>query len=89
MAEPELLCPNCGKDLPAALGQHATDLLSGLVTCPHCGTQVTLREGAVGSPSSAYEEAAAAPPGRTEGAGTFAGNETFEELTDELRAKPQ
>ena len=85
----EYICPNCGKDLPAELGQHATDLVSALVTCPHCGSQVTLREGAVETPSGDYEEAAAAPPGRTEGRETFAGNETFGELTEELREKNQ
>jgi DNA-directed RNA polymerase subunit RPC12/RpoP len=83
----EYICPSCGKDLPSALGQHATDLVSGLVTCPHCGAEVTLREGAVESPSGDYVEAAAAPPGETEGAQTFAGNETFEGLTEELREK--
>lgn len=85
----DYICPNCGKDLPGALGQHATGLVSALVTCPHCGAQVTLREGAVESPSADYEEAAAAPPGRTEGTETFAGSETFEGLTEELREKDQ
>jgi predicted RNA-binding Zn-ribbon protein involved in translation (DUF1610 family) len=89
MADAEFLCPSCGKDLPAAIGQHSPDMLSGLVTCPHCGAQVTLREGAVEAPSSGYEEAAAAPPGRTEDGETFAGSETFEGLTEELRQKPQ
>jgi predicted RNA-binding Zn-ribbon protein involved in translation (DUF1610 family) len=87
MTDAEFLCPNCGKDLPAAMGQHSTDLLSALVTCPHCGAQVTLREGAVESPSPAFEEAAAAPPGRTEDGDTFAGSETFDGLTEELRDK--
>jgi predicted RNA-binding Zn-ribbon protein involved in translation (DUF1610 family) len=85
----EFMCPSCGKELPAALGQHATDLVSGLVTCPHCGAQVTLREGAVETPSGDFEEAEAAPPGRTEGAETFAGNENFAELAEELREKDQ
>jgi predicted RNA-binding Zn-ribbon protein involved in translation (DUF1610 family) len=89
MTDAEFMCPSCGKDLPAAIGQHSTDLLSGLVTCPHCGAQVTLREGAVEAPSPAYQEAAAAPTGRTEGRETFAGNETFEGLTEELEQKPQ
>lgn len=83
----DYICPNCGKDLPSELGQHAPDLVSGLVTCPHCGAQVTLREGAVEAPAGGYEEAAAAPPGRTEGRETFAGNETVGELKEELREK--
>ncbi len=83
----DYVCPSCGKELPSELGQHATDLVSALVTCPHCGAQVTLREGAVETPSGDYEEAAAAPPGRTEGTETFAGNETFGELKEELQDK--
>jgi predicted RNA-binding Zn-ribbon protein involved in translation (DUF1610 family) len=84
---PDYVCPNCGGALPAAMGQHATDLVSGLVTCPHCGAEVTLREGAVESATGDYEPAAAAPPGRTEGTEGFAGNETFGELTEELQDK--
>ena len=86
----EYISPSCGKDLPSAMGQHATDLVSGLVTCPHCGAEVTLREGAVESPSGDYVEAEAAPPGRTESTEStdeFAGNETLEGLTEELREK--
>jgi len=83
----EYVCPSCGKDLPSALGQHATDLVSALVTCPHCGAEVTLREGAVESPSGDYAAADAAPPGRTEGTDTFAGNDNFTELTEELEEK--
>jgi predicted RNA-binding Zn-ribbon protein involved in translation (DUF1610 family) len=83
----EYVCPSCGSDLPSALGQHASDLVSALVTCPSCGAQVTLREGAVEAPSGDYEAAAAAPPGRTEGTDTFAGNDTFGELTEELQDK--
>jgi len=83
----ELVCPNCGKDLPGAMGQHASDLVSGLVTCPHCGASVTLRDGAVESPSGDFETAAAAPPGRTEGSDSFAGNENFGDLAEELGEK--
>jgi DNA-directed RNA polymerase subunit RPC12/RpoP len=83
----EYICPSCGKDLPSALGQHATDLISALVTCPHCGAEVTLREGAVESPSGNYAEADAAPPSRTEGSDEFAGNETIEALAEELQEK--
>ena len=83
----EYICPTCGKVLPSELGQHAPDLVSALVTCPNCGAQVTLREGAVEAPSEDYEQAAAAPPGRTEGQEAFAGNETFSELREELEDK--
>ena len=83
----EYICPSCGKELPSEMGQHATDLVSGLVTCPHCGAEVTLREGAVESPSGDYAEAEAAPPGRTEGTDEFAGSDTMEGLTEELQEK--
>jgi DNA-directed RNA polymerase subunit RPC12/RpoP len=83
----EYICPSCGKELPSAMGQHATDLVSALVTCPHCGAEVTLREGAVESPSGDYAQAEAAPPGRTEGIDEFAGNETVEGLAEELQEK--
>ncbi len=83
----DYICPNCGKDLPSELGQHAPDLVSALVTCPHCGAEVTLREGAVETPSGDYEPAAAAPPGRAEGTETFAGNETLDQLKQELQDK--
>ncbi len=85
----EYICPNCGNELPSEMGQHASDLVSALVTCPSCGASVTLREGAVETPSGDYETAAAAPPGRTEGTETFSGNETFGELKEELREKSQ
>jgi len=85
----EFLCPSCGKELPAALGQHSTDLVSGLITCPHCGAQVTLREETGESRSGDFEEAEAAPPGRTEGESSFAGSENFAELAEELREKDQ
>ena len=83
----EYICPSCGNELPSEMGQHAADLVSALVTCPNCGAQVTLREGAVESASGDYETAAAAPPGQTEGTETFAGNETFGELKEELQEK--
>jgi len=36
----EVKCPNCGREVPEELGQHATTPVSGLVTCPHCGAEV-------------------------------------------------
>ncbi len=83
----EYICPSCGKDLPSEMGQHATNVVSGLVNCPHCGEPVSLREGAVESPSDDYTEAEAARPGRTEGTDEFAGSETIEGLTEELKDK--
>jgi uncharacterized Zn finger protein (UPF0148 family) len=43
-------CPNCGRDLPGGLGQHSLALVSGLVTCPHCGAEVKLERGDSASP---------------------------------------
>ena len=82
-------CPSCGTEIPAALGQHADNLVTGLVTCPKCGASVTLREGPDDEPVSGdYERADAAPPGRTEGADTFSGAETIEELADDVKDEP-
>ncbi|MDP9070415.1 MAG: hypothetical protein M3N68_03845 [Actinomycetota bacterium] len=82
-------CPSCGNELPSEMGQHADDLLSARVTCPHCGTASTLREGDVDVPSGDYEQATAAPPGRVEGTESFSGRETVADVAEELRDKPQ
>lgn len=85
----EQTCPGCGTDLPEALGQHAEDLVTGLVTCPTCGASVTLREGPDDEPASGdFERAEAAPPGRTEGTDSFSGQETMQDLAEELKDKP-
>ncbi len=84
-------CPNCGEELPPELGQHATNLVSDSVTCPHCGASVHLggegdqqpTDGAGGD----VERAAAAPPGRTEGDTSFSGHEDLEGVADELERK--
>jgi endogenous inhibitor of DNA gyrase (YacG/DUF329 family) len=94
----EVKCPNCGRELPSELGQHALTPVSGLVTCPHCGEQVHLPGSAA---SGASEEQAGAPGPGSEGAerpsGTvagnggqresFAGNESIADLKDELKDK--
>lgn len=82
-------CPACGNPLPSELAQHADNLEVGLVTCPSCGAGVTIAKGADDTVSTQFERADAAPPGRTEGGETFAANETFAELKDELDDKPQ
>ena len=81
-------CPNCGNDLPDEMGQHADDLLTGRVTCPHCGETSNLREGDVDAVGVDYERATAAPPGRTEDAESFSGEEDMAGVAEELRAKP-
>jgi hypothetical protein len=85
-------CPSCGNEVPYETGQHAQTPSAGLVTCPHCGASVTLdKPGAepddAGEPAGAVERAEAAPPGRTEGRETFAGEETVEGVMDELEEK--
>lgn len=83
-------CPSCGEELPAELGQHARNLLTGTVDCPHCGASVDLRSGPGEQPGAAEgaETADAAPPGRPEGEASFSGQETIEGLADELDDKP-
>ena len=82
-------CPSCGNTVPAELGQHAESLVSGSVTCPHCGATVGLRDDQTAAEPGDVARAAAAPPGRPEGTEDFSGNETFEGLVDELEGKPQ
>lgn len=85
----ETTCPNCGNTVPDELGQHAGSLVSGSVSCPSCGTQVTLRDGSSEPRSGDYERAAAAPPGHTEGDESFSGHETGSGLAEELREKSE
>ena len=79
-------CPNCGRDLPSELGQHAVTPVSGLVTCPHCGQEVHIQGpeasggGGASAPSSSSEAA-------SEGKESFSGHETVEGLKDELEKK--
>jgi hypothetical protein len=79
-------CPNCGNEIPEETGQHALTPAADVVACPHCGEHVSLepREGGKGP----VERAEAAPPGRTEGRETFAGEETIDGVIDELSEKP-
>lgn len=81
-------CPKCGKDVPDELGQHAGGLIRGTVDCPHCGASVNLREEAGGEAGGDVERTTAAPPGRTEGEDSFAGNASAHEVLEELRDKP-
>lgn len=85
----EQTCPACGTELPPELGQHADDLVTALVTCPQCGAAVTMREGPDDEAASGdYARAEAAPPGRTEDTDSFSGQDTMEEVADELKDKP-
>ena len=90
---PDTQCPNGGRDVPAETGQHALTPSAGVVTCPHCGAEVTLdRPGAeaqdqTAAPSGNVERAEAAPPGRTENRETFAGEETVAGVMEELSEK--
>lgn len=87
-----LTCPSCGNELPSDVGQHAATPSAGVVVCPHCGSHVMLdKVGAEADdalePKGPVERAAAAPPGRTEGRETFAGEETVEGVMEELSEK--
>ena len=82
-------CPKCGGALPSELGQHSVTPITGLVTCPHCGAEVELREpGTDEGSSGTFERTDAAPPGRTEGRDTFSGQEELDDLRDEVQEKP-
>jgi endogenous inhibitor of DNA gyrase (YacG/DUF329 family) len=81
-------CPNCGRDLPSELGQHAITPVSGLVTCPHCGHEVHIQgaeaSGGGGASAPADSGASGAGSGSQE---SFSGHETVEGLKDELENK--
>jgi hypothetical protein len=68
-------CPECNGELPEELGQHSVAPLSGLVTCPHCGAQVSLDKpaGAEGAEGGHKE--------------SFSGHETLEGVMDEVDGK--
>jgi len=84
----EVNCPNCGREVPQELGQHAATPVSGLVTCPHCGAEVKLE--ALGdhdvSGGASGPKAKAATGGEHD---SFSGNETIEDLKDELKEKQE
>ena len=78
----DVKCPNCGRDLPSELGQHAITPVSGLVTCPYCGEEVHIQgPDAGGSGGSGSAEAG------SEGKESFSGHETVEGLKEELKGK--
>jgi endogenous inhibitor of DNA gyrase (YacG/DUF329 family) len=76
-------CPNCGKDLPSELGQHAVTPVSGLVTCPHCGAEVRLEKASAGTEG---REGASDFTG-AESTESFSGHETAEGVRKELEEK--
>jgi hypothetical protein len=85
-------CPSCGNELPRETGQHAPTPGAGVVECPHCGAHVMLdKAGAEADDADerkgTVERAEPAPPGRTEGRETFAGEETVEGVMEELSEK--
>ena len=66
-------------EVPWETGQHAEAPSAGVVTCPNCGTTVTLdKPGA---------EPEAAPPGEPTGEDAFSGEESVEGVMDEIREK--
>jgi len=92
MSEMAMTCPSCGNEVPGEVGQHAVTPSAGVVECPHCGHHVVLdKVGAepeqANEPAAPVERAEAAPPGRTEGRETFAGEETVEGVMEELSEK--
>ena len=90
MAQP--LCPNCGAEVPAETGQHATTPSAGIVQCPDCGASVTLdKPGAEAHhttpPSPDVPRASETRGGEASGEDYFSGEETIEGVMDEVREK--
>jgi endogenous inhibitor of DNA gyrase (YacG/DUF329 family) len=84
----DLECPECGKTVPSEEGQHAENLVTGQVGCPHCGASVTLDPAAAGNSTGDVAGAEGAPPGEHEDIDAFAGQETLDDVADELGDKP-
>ncbi|MGI8789270.1 MAG: hypothetical protein ACR2I4_00070 [Actinomycetota bacterium] len=85
---PEVKCPNCEREVPHELGQHAATPVSGLVTCPHCGAEVQL--GALGDHDVSEGSSGAKAKAPTDGErDSFSGHETIEGLKDELEDKQE
>jgi endogenous inhibitor of DNA gyrase (YacG/DUF329 family) len=82
----ETKCPNCGRDLPSELGQHAITPVSGLVTCPHCGQEVHI-QGAEASAGGGASASSASSGADSEEKESFSGHETIEGLKEELKDK--
>jgi DNA-directed RNA polymerase subunit RPC12/RpoP len=71
-----MTCPNCGKEIPEEVGQHAVVPSAAVVDCPHCGERVTLAE--------------ATTPVDVEGRDLqFAGHETVDGVMEEIDEKEQ
>jgi len=87
MATDDTRCPNCGSSVPVETGQHAGSLVSDTVSCPHCGASTSLRD-AGDKQVGDVERAAAAPPGRSEDAESFSGQESAAGVAEELKNKP-
>jgi uncharacterized Zn finger protein (UPF0148 family) len=76
-------CQNCGAELPEEVGQHALVPTAGVVECPSCGATVTLEK-----PSGRAEPEDDRALPRTEGEPeSFAGEETVEDVMEEIREK--
>jgi uncharacterized Zn finger protein (UPF0148 family) len=96
-------CPNCGRDLPAELGQHSLAPMTGLVHCPHCGAEVRLaKESAASAPEGEADSERGKPSsadfhapgsgedddvGETHGTESFSGHETVTGVMKEIEEK--
>ena len=84
-------CPNCGQEIPEAVGQHAVVPSAGIVDCPNCGARVSLETGKL--------EAGVSPEGDAEDQGgtpiperapeSFSGETTVEGVMEEIEEKEQ
>lgn len=85
-------CPNCGAEVPAETGQHATTPSAGIVQCPNCGASVTLdKPGAEADhatpPSPDVPRAPETRGGEASGEDYFSGEETIEGVMNEVKEK--
>jgi hypothetical protein len=84
-------CPVCNGVLPPELGQHSLAPMSGLVTCPHCGSEVKLEKPAEDARKSGGGRAAEGDVVGADQGGpdeSFSGHESAQGAMDEIEKKP-
>jgi hypothetical protein len=74
-------CPDCGNPLSGELGGYSEDLLTGTVTCQHCGAMIELK-------AETAEPMLGEPPGSARAAGQFGAEQAAEGVAGKSRDDP-
>ena len=81
MADAVEQCPDCGNPLSGELGGYSEDLLTGTVTCPHCGAMIELT-------AETAEPMPGEPPGAAGAAGQLGTEPTVDGVAGKSRDDP-